>query len=89
MVHGTNMSHVSEDTYLEDVISNDGRNTKNINSRIGKGLGKMNERMNMLEKVSLGHAYFQIALLLRESIFLNSILTNADIWYGLEKSDIK
>ena len=49
----------------------------------------MNEIMNMLEKVSLGHEYFKIALLLRESIFLNSILTNADIWYGLDKSDIK
>ena len=88
-VHGTNMSHVSEDTYLGDVISNDGRNTKNINSRIGKGLGKITEIMNMLEKVSLGHEYFKIALLLRESLFLNSILTNADIWYGLDKTDIK
>jgi hypothetical protein len=82
LVHGTNMSHVSEDTYLGDVISNDGRNTKNINSRIGKGLGKINDIMNMLEKVSLGHEYFKIALLLRESIFLNSILSRHGILYN-------
>ena len=43
----------------------------------------------MFEKVSLGQEYFKIALLLRETLFLNSILTNADIWYGLEKADIK
>ena len=70
-VHGTNMSHVTEDTYLGDVISNDGRNTKNINNRIGKGLGKNNKIMNMLEKVSLGQEYLKIAVLLRETIFLN------------------
>ena len=85
-VHGTNMSHVTYDTYLGDVISSDGKNTRTINSRIGKGLGKMTEIMNILEKVSLGHNYFKIALLLRESMFLNSILTNAEIWIGLSKT---
>ena len=88
-LHGTNMSHVTEDTYLGEVISNYGRNTKNINNIIGEGLGKINEILNMFEKVSLGQEYFKIALLLRETLFLNSILTNADIWYGLEKADIK
>ena len=45
--------------------------------------------MNILEKISLGESYFRIAMLLRESIFLNSVLTNGEVWYGLEKSDIK
>ena len=88
-VHGTTMSNVTEDTYLGDVLSSDGRNTKNINNRIGKGLGKISEIMNMLEKISLGHQYFKIALLLRESLFLNSILTNAEIWYGVTKNEMK
>ena len=88
-VHGTQMNKVTEDTYLGDIISNDGRNTKNINNRIGKGLGKISDIMNMLEKISLGQKYFKIALVLRESLFLNSILTNSDVWYGLTKTDIK
>ena len=88
-VHGTNMNHVTEDTYLGDVISNDGRNSKNIKCRVGKGLGKITEIMNILEKISLGESYFRIAMLLRESIFLNSVLTNGEVWYGLEKSEIK
>ena len=88
-VHGTDMSHVTEDTYLGDVISCDGRNTKNINSRIGKGHGKITEIMNILEATPLGHHYFRTALMLRESLFLNSILTNSEIWVGLTKDEIK
>ena len=45
--------------------------------------------MNILEKVTLGEFYFSTAILLRESMFLNGILTNAEIWYGLTKSDMK
>ena len=88
-VHGTDMGHVSEVTYLGDIISGDGRNTKNIRARIGKGHGKINDIMNILEKTSLGHDYFKIALLLRESLFLNSILTNCDVWVGLTKIEIE
>ena len=76
------MSHVSEDTYLGDILSSDGKNTKNINNRVGRGLGKINDVMNILNKMPLGQDYFKVALLLRESIFLNSVLTNADIWFG-------
>ena len=45
--------------------------------------------MNILNKVSLGEHYFKIALILRESLFLNGILTNSEIWYGLKKTEIK
>ena len=31
----------------------------------------------------------EIALLLRESKFINGILTNAEIWYSLKKEEIK
>ena len=88
-VHGTNMGHVSEVTYLGDIISADGSNTSNIGSRIGKGHGKITDIMNILEKTSIGYDYFRIALLLRESMFLNSILTNSDIWTGITKSEIE
>ena len=52
-VHGTKMSRVTEATYLGDVISSDGKNQKNISSRIGKGLGKITEVMNILDKIPL------------------------------------
>ena len=89
MVHGEKMSHVSEDTYLWDIVSNDGKNTKNINNRIGRGIGKINDILNILSKFPLGKFYFKTALMLRESLFLNSVLMNADIWYGITKTEIK
>ena len=45
--------------------------------------------MNILEATPLGYSYFKTAILLRESMFLNSILTNAGIWVGLTKDEIK
>ena len=85
-VHGTRMGKVSEDTYLRDVISQDGSNWKNIKSRAGKGLGIISQILTILETVSFGKYYFQIAMTLRESMFLNGILTNSEIWYQKLKS---
>ena len=44
--------------------------------------------MNILEKITLGEYYFSTAILLRESMFVNGILTNAEIWYGLTKAEV-
>ena len=87
-VHGTTMVQVTEDTYLGDIISSDGKNKKNIQNRIAKGTGIISQIMTILERVTLGEHYFATALLLRESLFLNSILTNADIWYAIQKEDL-
>ena len=45
--------------------------------------------MSKLEKITVGEYYFPTALLLRESIFLNGILTNAETWYGVTKAELK
>ena len=45
--------------------------------------------MSMADKISLGKHYFKIALLLRESILLSSILTNSEVWYRLTKTDLE
>ena len=45
--------------------------------------------MNMLEFVNLGEFYFETAILLRESILINGMLTNSEIWYSLKKEEIK
>ena len=37
--------------------------------------------------MALGQEYFKVAL--RESIFLNSVLTNADVWFGITKGEMK
>ena len=83
------MEDVSHDTYLGDIISADGRNTLNVKKRVGKGLGIVTQIMNMLEFVNLGEFYFETAILLRESILINGMLTNSEIWYSLKKEEIK
>ena len=45
--------------------------------------------MNILETISVGKNYFQIAFTLGETIFLNDILTQVEIWYGLTKTEIE
>ena len=74
-VHGRAMECVDSDTYLGDVIASDGTNTLNIRKRISKGNGVISKIVNILESVSLGEHYFKIALLLRESLLLNAILS--------------
>ena len=81
-VHGTVMEIVKEDTYLGDIISSDGKNTKNIADSISKGIGKISQIEQFLEH------YIKIVLLFRESMFVNEILTNADIWYSFSESEV-
>ena len=88
-VHGTSMPEVSEETYLGDILSNDGKNTKNIDNRVSKGIGIINNIFSLLENIVFGNHYFEIALLLRESMLVNGILTNAEVWYNLNKSEIE
>ena len=61
----------------------------NISARAAKGQGKVTEIINILEKVTLGSHFFQVAKLLRESIFLNGILTNSEVWYGVSQQQVE
>ena len=68
------------------IISVDGRNHKKW---IAKGLGTISSIINFLEKICLGKFYFEIAVLFRESMFINRILTNAEVWHNVKKEDIE
>ena len=81
------MPVVSEVTYLGDILSSDGKNAKNIKDRISKGIGIISQIMNIIDEVSFGPYLFEIAMLLRESILINGITTNAEIWYNFSESD--
>ena len=83
------MEEVTEDTYLGDILSIDGKNYKNIKSRISKGNGIIARIFNILEAVSFGSHYFDIALLLRESMLINGSMYNAGIWYNFDDKEMK
>ena len=88
-VHGKEMPEVTEETYLGDILSADGKNGKNIRSRISKGVGIISQIMNILEGICFGPHQFEITMLLRESLLRNGTITNAEIWYNLSESEVQ
>ena len=78
-----------EQMYLGDIISSDGKHDKNIQSRKNRGLGKINEIMQILKSLFFGKYYFEVALVLRSSLLLSSLLLNAKAWVNLSEKNIR
>ena len=74
---------------MGDILTTDGRIDQNITERYNKGMGKINEIMSMLQEVSFGPHYFQMAMLFRESILLSSMLCCSEVLYGVTKAHIE
>ena len=87
-IHGVKADKVSETTYLGDIIQADGKNSSNIKNRVSKGIWLVTEVLNILKSISFGKKYFEIAILLREAILLNGMLTNCEVWYSLGKTEL-
>ena len=75
--------------YLGDVISVDGRNTKNIEAKVDKAQGIIKQLKGMMEEMCFGQFIFEVAIILRNSFFINGILTNLEASYGLTDSEIE
>ena len=78
-----------EQTYLGDVVSADGSHSKNVQSRKNKGLGIINQIMQILESVLFGKYHFEVAMVLRSSLLLSSILLNSEAWVNLKEKDVR
>ena len=87
-VENVNLEDVEEVVYLGDTLSFDGKNTKNIKSRISKGLGIISQIFFILENTVFGPSYFEVALLLRESLLINSVLFQGEVWYGVTDKEL-
>ena len=83
------MKKVTEDTYLGGLISDACNNDKKLEKAISKGMGIVSVIMAMLQEISFGKHYFEIAATLRESLFINGILWNIETWYDIKKKDIE
>ena len=75
--------------YLGDIIDSNGKNYKNIENRVKKGHEKIKQILDYLDDICFGKYHFVIAKILRETIFLNSILLNSEAWYSLDKKNIE
>ena len=82
------MEEVTEEKYLGDIISVDGKNMKNIVSRVNRGTGIVTQIMGILEEICFGKYFFEVARMLRNSLLLSSLLTNCEAWYHLTNEEI-
>ena len=83
------MGEKKEQMYLGDIISEDGKHAKNVKSRNNKGLGIITQIMEILQTVVFGKFYFEVALILRSSLLLSSILLNSEAWVNLSETEIR
>ena len=79
-VHGHDIKESDAEEYLGDIVTNDGRNTKNIEGRVSKGIGISIKISNILKTINFGTFFFETALLLRNSAFINGLVTNIEAW---------
>ena len=82
------VEEVSDEKYLGDIISKDGKNSKNIKARVAKALGSIKQIMEILENICFGPYQFQVALVLRNALLLSSLMFNSEAWYNVTDSDI-
>ena len=72
--HKSNILKVKQDKYLGDVISFDGKNDHNIKKKVSASLGAISNIINIMREICLGKFYFKTAFLLRQTIFLSTVL---------------
>ena len=77
------MKTVSQATYLGDIISDKGTIDETVAQRCQKAIGIITQISSLLSSISLGNFHFDIAMVLRESQFINSIMSNSEIWHNV------
>ena len=82
------MEEREDEKYLGDIISKDGHNLKNIKMRVNKGKGIVKKILNILEGIPFGKLYYQVAVLLRNSWLVSSLLCNSEAWFNLNKPEL-
>ena len=87
-VHDSDMKHVTQATYLGDVISEKGTIDETISQRSQKAIGIISQISSILSSVCLGNFHFDIAMVLREALFTNSILVNSEIWHNVQQKHV-
>ena len=69
--------------YLGQIISKDGTNIENVDSRAGKGIGLVNNIETTLKNTPGGKYHFELAVLMRNAILISSMLSCSEIWYNI------
>ena len=86
-VHNIEMTRKDSEVYLGDVICSSGKNEKNILNKSNQGVGAVSQIFTMLSQISLGHFYFDIALIMRDTILASKLVSSSEVWYNVTKKE--
>ena len=85
--------HVMEKTmkykYLGEIIDSTNKNTKNIAERKQKGIGAVNQICSILDEICFGPWYFEVLVILRNSLLVNSVLSCSETWYNVKEDELR
>ena len=87
-VHEHNMKDSDKEKYLGDTIDKSGKIKATIEDRKQRGQGAISEIVAILEEIPFGKYRTEVAMKLREAMFLNRMLFNSEAWHGVTKTDI-
>ena len=82
-IHESEMETTRQERYLGDIITCDGKQDKNISSRIAKAWSYFAEIKALINEFPFGKRKTEVGLMLREAMFLNGILYNSESWHGI------
>ena len=84
-VHEKPMKSENKTKYLGDWVSSKCDVSLTVEARKSRGIGIINQLSSILSSISLGCFYFETALILRQSMLVNSIMVNSESWNFLNK----
>ena len=87
--HSNIIDIVDNEKYVGDIITDDGKHSLNVTARRSKGIGMCSEITNILDGLCLGAHYFKVAMMLRTTMLLQVLLSNAETWLRLLDKDMK
>ena len=82
------MENAEEEKYLGDILSQDGSNRANIEARVNKGKGIVMRIMSILNSIPFGKLYYEVAILLRNTLLVSSVLCNSEAWFNLTEAQL-
>ena len=71
------------------MITSEGRYDLNLQTRKNRSIGIINQIMEIMNSTYFGKYYFEVAMVLRSSLLLNSILLNSEAWVNLTNKNIR
>ena len=86
-VHNSTMKKTDSEVYLGEIISSSGSNEKNIANKSNQGVGAVSQIFSSLSQISLGHYYYDIAFIMRDSILVSKLVSSSEIWYNVTKQE--